>query len=49
VSAGHGWAWNSNFNTYRTQRPVYPSRPPSGEGVVEDFNNAEAANQYLLP
>jgi N-acetylmuramoyl-L-alanine amidase len=50
VSAGHGWYWNTSFNTYRTQRPVYPSSPyPSGEGVVEDFNNAEAVNQYLLP
>ena len=50
VSAGHGWYWNSTFNTYRTQRPMYPSSPyPSGEGVIEDFNNAEAVNQYLLP
>ena len=22
---GHGWEWNSTFNTYRTQRPVYPA------------------------
>ncbi len=50
VSAGHGWSWNTTFNTYRTQRPVYPAAPyPSGEGIVEDFNNAEAVNQYLLP
>ncbi len=50
VSAGHGWAWNSSSNTYTTQRPGYPSAPyPSGEGVIEDFNNAEAVNQYLLP
>ena len=47
VTAGQ---WNTSFNTYRTQRPVYPSAPyPSGEGIVEDFNNAEAVNQYLLP
>jgi len=50
VSAGHGWYWNSTFSTYRTQRPMYPSSPyPSGEGIIEDFNNAEAVNQYLLP
>jgi N-acetylmuramoyl-L-alanine amidase len=50
VSAGHGWYWNSSFNTYRTQRPVYPASPyPSGEGIIEDFNNAEAVDQYLLP
>jgi hypothetical protein len=50
VSAGHGWQWNSFFGTYRTQRPAFPSSPhPPGEGIVEDFNNAEAVNQYLLP
>lgn len=49
VSAGHGWYWNTTLSTYRTQRPVYPTAPyPAGEGVVEDFNNAEAVNQYLL-
>ena len=50
VSAGHGWYWNTLSNTYKTQRPVYPTTPyPSGEGIVEDFNNAEAVDQYLLP
>jgi hypothetical protein len=49
-SAGHGWYWNTTLNSFKTQRPVYPSSPyPSGEGIVEDFNNAEAVNQYLLP
>jgi N-acetylmuramoyl-L-alanine amidase len=50
VSAGHGWKWTSTQQQYRAQRPVYPQPPyPSGEGIVEDFNNAEAVNQYLLP
>ena len=49
VSAGHGWYWNTTFLNYRTQRPVYPTTPyPAGEGIIEDFNNAEAVNQYLL-
>lgn len=49
VSAGHGWYWNSTFGAYKTQRPIFPSTPyPSGEGIIEDFNNAEAVNQYLL-
>jgi N-acetylmuramoyl-L-alanine amidase len=50
VSAGHGWYWHTTLNTYKTQRPMYPSQPyPAGEGIIEDFNNAEAVNQYLLP
>jgi N-acetylmuramoyl-L-alanine amidase len=49
ISAGHGWYWNSAFGAYKTQRPIFPSTPyPSGEGIIEDFNNAEAVNQYLL-
>ena len=49
VSAGHGWNWNATFGTYKTQRPVYPTSPyPAGEGIIEDFNNAELVNQYLL-
>jgi N-acetylmuramoyl-L-alanine amidase len=49
VSAGHGWTWNTTFGTYKTQRPVYPTSPyPAGEGIVEDFNNAELVTQYLL-
>jgi len=39
VSAGHGWQWNDS--SWRTQRPVY-------QGFIEDHNNAEAVNQYLL-
>ncbi|MFQ5859760.1 MAG: fibronectin type III domain-containing protein, partial [Anaerolineae bacterium] len=42
VSAGHGWYWNPDFESWLTQRPVW-------EDLVEDFNNAEAVNQYLLP
>ncbi len=50
VSAGHGWKGITTTQTYRTQRPVYPQAPyPAGEGIIEDFNNAEAVNQYLLP
>ena len=49
VSAGHGWKWVSSQSQYRTQRPVYPLSPyPAGQGIVEDFNNAEAVNQYLM-
>lgn len=42
VSAGHGWYWNASTETWLTQRPVW-------ENLVEDFNNAEVVNQYLLP
>ncbi|MBC8448648.1 MAG: fibronectin type III domain-containing protein, partial [Chloroflexi bacterium] len=42
VSAGHGWYWNPDFEEWLTQRPVW-------EDLVEDFNNAEVVNQYLLP
>ncbi len=49
VSAGHGWYYNTSLANYLTQRPTYPSSPyPAGEGIVEDFNNAEVVNQYLL-
>jgi len=45
VSAGHGWYWppDSGYTTYqwRTQRPAY-------EALIEDHNNAEAVDQYLL-
>jgi len=47
VSAGHGWLWNSTVNGWRTQRPPYPNPPYVGP-IIEDFNNAEAVNQYLL-
>ena len=39
VSAGHGWEWNGS--AWRTQRPPY-------QDIIEDHNNAEAVNQYLL-
>ncbi|RLC77033.1 MAG: hypothetical protein DRI81_09265 [Chloroflexi bacterium] len=41
VSAGHGWQWNDYVNEWRTQRPAY-------QDIIEDHNNAEAVNQYLL-
>ena len=47
VSAGHGWLWNDNVDTWRTQRPPYPNPPYVGP-IIEDHNNAEAVNQYLL-
>ncbi len=40
ISAGHGWYW-SQYATWRTQRSV-------SQGLVEDFNNAEVINQYLI-
>ncbi len=40
VSAGHGWEWNGY--AWRTQRPPY-------QQIVEDHNNAEAVDQYLIP
>ncbi len=40
LSAGHGWQWNGA--AWRTQRPVY-------QGFIEDHNNAEVVNQYLVP
>ena len=45
VSAGHGWQWSGY--TWRTQRPSYP-RPPYTGPIIEDHNNAEAVDQYLL-
>jgi len=45
VSAGHGWEWeyDGRCDCYRwkTQRPVY-------QDFIEDHNNAEAVDQYLL-
>lgn len=40
LSAGHGWQWNGW--AWRTQRSVQ-------EGFIEDHNNAEAVNQFLIP
>jgi len=47
VSAGHGWLWNSTSSAWRTQRPPYPTGYAKGP-IIEDHNNAEAVNQYLL-
>ena len=40
ISAGHGWHWTSYG--WRTQRVVY-------QGFIEDHNNAEVVDQYLIP
>jgi uncharacterized lipoprotein YddW (UPF0748 family)/N-acetylmuramoyl-L-alanine amidase len=40
LSAGHGWYYNGSGN-WSTQRPPY-------QAIVEDMNNAEAVNQYLI-
>ncbi len=45
LSAGHGWLWNGR--AWRTQRPPYPTAPYVGP-IIEDHNNAEAVNQYLI-
>ncbi len=45
VSAGHGWEWTGS--AWRVQRIPYP-RPPYVGPIIEDHNNAEAVNQYLL-
>ncbi|MBN1487560.1 MAG: N-acetylmuramoyl-L-alanine amidase [Anaerolineae bacterium] len=47
VSAGHGWRWGKDYSSssaaaWRAQRPVY-------EGIIEDHNNAETIDQYLIP
>jgi N-acetylmuramoyl-L-alanine amidase len=47
VSAGHGWQWNGS--NWRTQRPPYPDATTGYSGpIIEDHNNAEVVNQYLL-
>jgi N-acetylmuramoyl-L-alanine amidase len=47
VSAGHGWWWNGS--NWRTQRPPYPDASTGYVGpIIEDHNNAEVVNQYLL-
>jgi hypothetical protein len=45
VSAGHGWQWTGT--DWRVQRIPYPLPPFQGP-IIEDHNNAEAVNQYLL-
>jgi len=53
VSAGHGWQWwpdaypSTSIHEWRVQRIPYP-RPPYTGPIIEDHNNAEAVNQYLL-
>ncbi len=47
ISAGHGWQWNDYVDEWRTQRPPYPN-PPYPDPIIEDHNNAEVVNQYLL-
>jgi len=41
ISQGHGWTWTPNLGRWATQRG-------NTHGVVEDFVNAEAINQYLV-
>ncbi len=52
VSAGHGWDWAYDGRCgcvrWRTQRPPYPSSPSYEGPIIEDHNNGEAVNQYLL-
>ncbi|HEY3342683.1 MAG TPA: N-acetylmuramoyl-L-alanine amidase, partial [Anaerolineae bacterium] len=40
LSAGHGWYYNPSSG-WSTQRPPY-------QAIVEDMNNAEAVDQYLV-
>ncbi|MGD8969228.1 MAG: N-acetylmuramoyl-L-alanine amidase, partial [Anaerolineae bacterium] len=51
VSAGHGWEWaydgRCSCVRWKTQRPPYPNAPYVGP-IIEDHNNAESVNQYLL-
>jgi hypothetical protein len=51
ISAGHGWEWEYDGRCacyrWKTQRPPYPNSPYVGP-IIEDHNNAEAVNQYLL-
>jgi hypothetical protein len=47
LSAGHGWQWNGYG--WRAQRPPYPDASTGYVGpIIEDHNNAEVVNQYLL-
>ncbi len=52
VSAGHGWHWaydgRCGCARWKTQRPAYPSGSSYDGPIIEDHNNAEAVNQYLL-
>jgi hypothetical protein len=44
LSAGHGWYWHESFGEWRTQRYAQGSYE-----IIEDMNNAEVVNQYLVP
>jgi N-acetylmuramoyl-L-alanine amidase len=47
VSAGHGWEWDGSG--WHTQRPPYPDASTGYDGpIIEDHNNAEIVNQYLV-
>lgn len=52
VSAGHGWQWVYSYavgaERWETQRPPYPDSASYEVPIIEDHNNAEAVNQYLL-
>lgn len=41
LSAGHGWYWYAPGNRWLTQRG-------NTNGIVEDLNNAEVVNQFLI-
>lgn len=41
VSAGHGWYYNPYIPGWTTQRGSY-------QNIIEDMNNAEAVDQYLI-
>jgi hypothetical protein len=43
LSAGHGWFWQSYQQTWLTQRYAQGSNQ-----IIEDMNNAEVVNQYLV-
>jgi len=43
LSAGHGWYWSSYWQEWRTQRYA-----DGGYQLIEDMNNAEVVNQYLI-
>jgi N-acetylmuramoyl-L-alanine amidase len=53
VSAGHGWEWwpdaypDTSIYKWKTQRSPYPVGGYASP-IIEDHNNAETVNQYLL-
>jgi MYXO-CTERM domain-containing protein len=42
LSPGHGWTYIPGASRWETQRP-------NSLGIVEDFSNAEAVSQFLVP